>query len=340
MFQNKMFRNLNKITSLVINKDKSYVRNICPSRNKLESNLLKLYSNYGKCCIFPSGMNAIYNIFSVMHKNTNVFLNDNLYFEVPLLLDAMPHLNVKTIKSEIDLKLINSDQSSIFYFESCTNPKGQVFDFDQIPYLKKQNRNCTVICDNTWLSPILLNPFKYQVDIVVESTTKYLSGGMRIGGMCIGNDNIFMDKLRKHSEMTGIYYSPGDCDVVDYELQFLENRMKNLSRITKDVVKFLEVHPKIDKVYYPDEKVCQKYLNSLSPACVNFHIKTNLTILQIHKMIEFTNIRIESSYGGEYNRILDYMVKDDEGIFIRLSIGYKSNKNEIINNLEKLFSYC
>ena len=65
----------------------------------------------------------------------------------------------------------------VFHFESCTNPSGKMMDFAVLPRLAALAPNCTMVCDNTWTTAGLFNPFEHGADLVVESCTKYISAG-------------------------------------------------------------------------------------------------------------------------------------------------------------------
>lgn len=81
----------------------------------------------------------------------------------------------------------------VVFSESCSNPRGRLFAFDcvdSVRHLVQQTRpgvNLFFVIDNTWLSAAACNPFKYNVDFIVESTTKYCSGGNAIGGFILSS---------------------------------------------------------------------------------------------------------------------------------------------------------
>lgn len=84
------------------------------------------------------------------------------------------------------MRNVNNNKIDLFLFEACSNPSGLFFNFN---ILKKFPSHTKVVCDNTWLSPALFNPIKQGADVIVESMTKYISGGTCIGGLIIGKKN-------------------------------------------------------------------------------------------------------------------------------------------------------
>ncbi|KAA6300566.1 MAG: L-methionine gamma-lyase [Candidatus Ordinivivax streblomastigis] len=101
-----------------------------------------------------------------------------------------PKLNVQVDIAEnlTDLKaiekLIQKDTKAIF-IESITNPTVVVADIEAIAELAHKN-GLPLIVDNSLATPYLLNPIRYDADVVVYSATKALSGhGSVIGGVIV-----------------------------------------------------------------------------------------------------------------------------------------------------------
>ena len=70
----------------------------------------------------------------------------------------------------------------LLYLETPANPTMQCVDLASLCTLAAKYR-VPVACDNTFATPYLQQPFRYGVDYVVHSTTKYLNGhGTSIGG--------------------------------------------------------------------------------------------------------------------------------------------------------------
>ncbi len=83
------------------------------------------------------------------------------------------------------------------------NPTIQCVDIEAVTKLAKQH-DIIVTVDNTFATPYLQQPFKYDVDFVFHSTTKFLNGhGSAIGGVLIGKDIEFMKN--KSMEMACAY---------------------------------------------------------------------------------------------------------------------------------------
>ena len=78
-----------------------------------------------------------------------------------------------------------SDKTKAFFIESLANPGGVVTDMAAIAEIA-HDIGVPLIVDNTMATPYLCRPFEHGADIVVHSTTKFLSGnGTAIGGMVV-----------------------------------------------------------------------------------------------------------------------------------------------------------
>ena len=73
-----------------------------------------------------------------------------------------------------------------FFTESIGNPTGVVADLEAIAAVAHEEARVPLFVDNTLASPYLLRPLEHGADVVVHSTTKFLSGhGTVIGGVVV-----------------------------------------------------------------------------------------------------------------------------------------------------------
>ena len=106
--------------------------------------------------------------------------------------------------------------------------------------------------DNTFASPYFQRPLELGADIVVHSTTKYLSGHSDIiGGITITSDEKIDRDLRFYQNAAGAVPGPWDCWLVLRGIKTLAVRMKEHERNALYLAEYLEKHPRIERVYYP-----------------------------------------------------------------------------------------
>ena len=179
--------------------------------------------------------------------------------------------------------LIDSDTKAIF-FESLSNPQVAIPNIDKIVEIANRY-DVVTICDNTVATPILFQPLKRGVDVVVHSTSKYINGqGNALGGVLIqrfGLNEKLIDNSRypdfnePDESYHGLLYaeldfpifvlrarlslmrdfgatpSPFNSWLFIQGLETLHVRMKEHSKNAYKVAKFLKSHPKVKSVSYP-----------------------------------------------------------------------------------------
>ncbi|KAI9034209.1 O-acetylhomoserine sulfhydrylase [Hyaloraphidium curvatum] len=81
--------------------------------------------------------------------------------------------------------LVDPVKTKVIFCESLANPGGRVTDLAKMSALAKEF-GIVLVVDNTLASPYLCRPIEHGADIVVESTTKWLSGqGSAMGGVVV-----------------------------------------------------------------------------------------------------------------------------------------------------------
>lgn len=180
----------------------------------------------------------------------------------------------KAIKANRNIKLV--------HLETPANPTIQCVDIEAITAIAKQH-SLIVTVDNTFASPYLQQPFKYGVDFVFHSTTKFLNGhGTAIGGVLVGRDIEFMKtKAWKWHVLMGGNSNPFDAYLLSMGLKTLEIRMQRHCANTEAVAAFLNEHQSVGQVNYPgltahpDHAIAKKQMKHPG-AVLSFELKGGL----------------------------------------------------------------
>jgi cystathionine gamma-lyase len=138
------------------------------------------------------------------------------------------------------------------WVESPTNPLLKLVDLAAIAAITRK-RGILAVCDNTFASPWVQRPLEHGFDIVVHSATKYLNGHSDvIGGVAvIRADEALRDRLAYLQNAVGGVPSPFDAFLVLRGLKTLALRMERHCANALTIARFLEAHPKVERVYYP-----------------------------------------------------------------------------------------
>src|SRR5204862_8165495 len=113
-----------------------------------------------------------------------------------------------------------------------------------------QEHGALVAVDNSWLSPYFQRPLDFGVDLVVESTTKYLNGHDDVmGGAVLTNDAALGDRLAFLQYVGGAVPSPFDCWLLLRGLRTLAVRMAPHQANALAVAPLLSDHPRLERVH-------------------------------------------------------------------------------------------
>src|SRR5260370_393158 len=149
-------------------------------------------------------------------------------------------------------------QTSTYVSEELGKNKGYDYARTNHPNRKAlertiaNERNLSVVVDNTFLSRYLQRPIELGAHIVVHSMTKYLNGHSdSTGGAVVLTRPEDAEKIYFIQRSAGTGLSPMDCFLVSRGVKTLAVRMlqHNANGIT--VARHLDAHPKIKKVFYP-----------------------------------------------------------------------------------------
>lgn len=184
---------------------------------------------------------------------------------------------------QIATDIINADQAiKMMYLETPANPTIQCVDIEALTKIAKE-KNLLVACDNTFATPYLQQPFRYGVDFVVHSTTKFLNGhGTAIGGILLGRDwELMKTKITKVHRTLGGNTNSFDAFLLVQGMKTLEVRMQRHCENAMNVATFLQAHQSIAHVNYtglsshPDYDVAKKQMRHPG-AMLSFELKGGL----------------------------------------------------------------
>lgn len=134
--------------------------------------------------------------------------------------------------------------------ESPTNPHLSIVDLERFVEIGRKHGVETLI-DATLATPYNLRPIEAGVDYVLHSVTKYLAGhNDLLAGVVIGATET-LEPVRNLRGIMGAINSPQNCYLLLRGLKTFELRMQRHNENGLRVARFLESHPRVEKVFYP-----------------------------------------------------------------------------------------
>ncbi len=232
-----------------------YTRSSNPTRQVLEEQMAALEGvKHGTA--FASGMSAVDAIMRMFQSGDHIVSSDDVYGGVSRLFNrilrnfGMDFTFVNTSNPE-EVEAAIRPETKMVWIETPTNPLLKVTDVEAVGNIA-HDHGLLFGVDSTFATPYHLRPAEYGADIVMHSTTKYLSGhNLIIGGMvCTDNDEI-QDKMKFIQKSVGAVPSPFDCWLIIEGLKTLSLRLARHAENGLRVAEYLEAHPKVSHVIYP-----------------------------------------------------------------------------------------
>jgi cystathionine beta-lyase/cystathionine gamma-synthase len=134
--------------------------------------------------------------------------------------------------------------------ETISNPLLKVADLPALAEVAHRH-GATLLVDNTFATPCLVQPLNLGADVVIHSATKYLGGhGDVLGGVVVSSEAWRAD-MYELLKLTGPNLGPQEAWLVLRGIRTLPLRMRKHCENGLAVARWLEAHPKVSHVNYP-----------------------------------------------------------------------------------------
>ncbi|RME17908.1 MAG: cystathionine gamma-synthase [Bdellovibrio sp.] len=340
-------------------KEYDYSRAGNPTRTAFEKCIATLEKGkYGFA--FSSGCAASTIVMHLLKSGDHVIACDDMYGGSFRLFDKVIKNNGIEF-SYVDLTNAENLESAIqpntrlIWVETPSNPTLKISPIKKITEIASKKNILTAV-DNTFMSPYFQNPLSLGADIVIHSATKYISGHSDVlAGVVVTNIDALAEKIKFLSKSMGPVLSPFDSYLALRSLKTLALRMEAHQKNALAIAKWLEDHPKVEKVLYPgleshpQHTLAKEQMKGYG-GMISFYLKGGLkesksflegvqifslaeSLGGVESLIEHPAIMTHSSVPKEVRQQLG--IEDN---LIRLSVGVE-NVNDLIADLEQAFHF-
>ncbi|MDN3638212.1 methionine gamma-lyase [Simiduia curdlanivorans] len=227
-----------------------------PTVDELEARMALLEGTEAAAA-FGSGMGAVSAaVLGLLKQGDHLVTSHRLYgCTFALFNHQLPAFGIEVsfvdLSDERAVRAAIKPNTKVIYGETPINPCLSVIDLDLIAIIAK-SANITTIIDNTFMSPVLQQPAKHGIDIILHSATKFLNGhGDVVAGILCGKKDIIDQiKMTTRKDM-GAIISPHDAWLIIRGLKTLHLRVERHNQNALAVASYLQDHPMIKKVDYP-----------------------------------------------------------------------------------------
>ena len=264
-----------------------YSRLSNPTVSVLQERIAALEGGIGAVCTSSGHAAQILALFPLMSPGDNIVASTRLYGgTIQQFTNTIEKFGWTAKFVDIDdidkLKKSVDEKTKAIFCESISNPGGHITNLFEVGRLSKSLK-IPLIVDNTAASPYLCNPINFGANLIVHSTTKYMSGnGTSLGGAVVDSGNFDWSQSGKFKSLSaeepayhglkfhdtfgpyafiiysiavslrdlGMTMAPQNAFQTLLGLETLSLRMKKHVSNARKIANWLEQHPKIDKVTY------------------------------------------------------------------------------------------
>ena len=240
-----------------------YSRVSNPTRQRVEQNLAAL-EGASHAMAFSTGMAATTALFQLFSEGDHILISRNTYggtYRMSMNVLSRQGIEFEWIDSREPANVNKHirPNTKLVHVETPTNPLLELCDLEETANVCKKH-NVLLGVDNTFMSPYGQRPIEMDVDIVMHSSTKSLSGHSDIlGGALITNNDELAEKLQFMQKATGAVPSPFDCWLILRSTKTLDLRYQKAADNANVLAWWLAKQKKLDRVIYPGLKSHPQY---------------------------------------------------------------------------------
>jgi cystathionine gamma-synthase len=208
--------------------------------------------------LFPSGMSAITTMLLAMLKpgdhvvmTSDCYRRTRQFIRTTLHKFGVEHTFVAPGDYAALEQAVARPRTRLLLTEAPTNPLLRVADLPRLAEIVSRQRGVKLLVDSTLVSPINLRPREHGVDLVLHSCTKYMGGHNDLLAGSVSGERDLLAALRESRGVFGSMPDPHGAYLLIRGIKTLAVRMRRHNESAQLIARFLEKHPKVERVFYP-----------------------------------------------------------------------------------------
>ena len=332
----------------------TYARYGNPTTHAFETAVSRLEGAEGAIA-FSSGMAAIYAALSlVVEAGATVVASRDIYgASYSILRTHLSKLGVTPVfvditdLAEVETAVVEHRPVAILA-ETVSNPLLRVADIPALARIAAPV-GAKLLIDNTFATPLLVNPLALGADMAIHSSTKYIAGHGDILGGVIAASSETVDALGEQMKLLGANPSPMDAWLSLRGLKTMPLRFERQCRSAAEIARRLSEDPRIGRVNYPDPNANPggQFRSGLRGGMVSFEI-AGADQGAIFRLFDALEMVIPATTLGDVYSLVLYPAKTSHraltpeeraevGIsdsLVRLSVGIEA-PDDIVNDISQ-----
>ncbi len=295
-----------------------YARLSNPTTAALEQRIAALDNALGSCCVSSGHAAQLVALYPLLGPGKKVVASSKLYGgSITQFTKTFKNFSWEAELVDINnlsevKKAVKSKNVRALFAESLANPEGNICDISSLSKIA-HDEGIPFIIDNTMATQVLCKPGDFGADLVIYSTTKFLSGhGNAMGGAVVDMGSFDWNKGREFDKLTSpdtsyhdinFYETFGNLSYINFchacvlrdlgttmaplnayltltGIETLQLRMEKHMYNSSKVATFLKKHEKVNFVSWagfknsPFYKLGKKYFNIGFGSVFTFSIKS------------------------------------------------------------------
>ena len=295
-----------------------YARLSNPTTAALEQRIAALDNALGSCCVSSGHAAQLVALYPILGPGKKVVASSKLYGgSITQFTKSFKNFDWKAELVDINnldevKRAVKSKNVRALFAESLANPEGNICDISNLSKIA-HDEGIPLIIDNTMATQVLCKPGDFGADLIIYSTTKFLSGhGNAMGGAIVDMGSFQWNKGREFDKLTtpdtsyhdiNFYETFGDLSYINYchacvlrdlgttmapfnayltltGIETLQLRMEKHMYNSSKVANFLKKHNKVNSVSWagfknsPFYNLGKKYFNIGFGSVFTFSVKS------------------------------------------------------------------
>lgn len=296
-----------------------YTRWNNPTTAQLEAKLAAL-ENAGAGIAFASGMAASTAVLlHFLDAGDHLVISDTNYpGTAEFARETLPRygIDVTPVNSANvdDIAAAVRESTRMIWIETPSNPLLKISDIAVVAEIAGRH-GALLAVDSTFATPVATRPLDLGADLVIHSLTKYIGGhGDAMGGAVCGSKALLGPLRGEGLSHFGGVISPFNAWLIMRGMATLPLRMQAHQDNAMAVARYLEAHPRVERVLYPglpshpQHELAARQMDNYS-GMVSFRT-ANARQIAARMMSDFDVIHYAVSLG--HHRSLMYLMQTDD----------------------------
>jgi cystathionine gamma-synthase len=312
--------------------------------------IISRLENGAGAMLYASGLAGISGLFETLKGGSHVVAPEIMYWGTRDLMNRMAGKGRITASyvDPTDLDTLKAaiipGKTEMVWIETPVNPVWDVVDIKAVAEIAHA-AGAELAVDSTSASPAVTRPLDHDADIVFHSITKYLNGHSDVlGGVLVtARDDERWAEARHTRDVTGAILAPFEAWLLIRGMRTLYVRVNKAAETALAIARFLEHHPKVEKVLYPGlqshpgHEIARRQMDGFG-GMMSMCVKGGLA--ETGRVIRALKIFLPAtSLGGveslaEHRKVIEGGKSPVPDNLIRLSIGIEA-KDDLIADLDQ-----